>query len=195
MPSPTVTILEYQDQWRSDFELVASDLCAVLRDAALRVDHIGSTAIRGLCAKDIIDVQVTVPLLNDGIAQEMLQAGFTTHTDMWRQDHLPPGFQASHQDWNKLFFMQRPGARRTNIHIRQVGTPNQRYPLLVRDFLRQDACMAEAYGRLKNRLAAGLADPKTYPDVKDPVADLIYLAAERWAAHGNWHPLRMPSEA
>jgi hypothetical protein len=31
-----------------------------------------------------------------------------------------------------------------------------------------------------------LADPKTYPDVKDPAADLIYLAAERWAAYENW---------
>jgi GrpB-like predicted nucleotidyltransferase (UPF0157 family) len=135
MPSHAITILEYQSYWRSDFEQIASDLKAVLQGDAIRVDHIGSTAIQG---------------------------------------------------WKKLFFMQRPGARRSNIHIRQVGTPNQRYPLLVRDILRHDARAAEAYGRLKRQLAENLADPDTYPDVKDPASDLIYLAVERWAAYENW---------
>jgi GrpB-like predicted nucleotidyltransferase (UPF0157 family) len=186
MPSHTITILEYQSHWRSDFEQIASDLKAVLQRDALEVDHIGSTAIQGLCAKDIIDVQVTVHTLDESIAQKLLQAEFTTHTDMWRQDHLPPGFRTNAQEWKKLFFMQRPGARRSNIHIRQVGSPNQRYPLLVRDFLRHDARAAEAYGRLKRQLAENLADPDTYPDVKDPASDLIYLAAERWAAYENW---------
>jgi GrpB-like predicted nucleotidyltransferase (UPF0157 family) len=186
MPSHAITILEYQSHWRSDFKLIASDLKAVLQGDAIRVDHIGSTAIQGLCAKDIIDVQVTVRTLDESIAQKLLQAEFTTQTDMWRQDHLPPGFRTNAQEWKKLFFMQRPGARRSNIHIRQVGSPNQRYPLLVRDFLRHDARAAEAYGRLKRQLAENLADPDTYPDVKDPASDLIYLAAERWAAYENW---------
>jgi len=39
---------------------------------------------------------------------------------------------------------------------------------------------------LKRRLAANLADPLTYPDVKDPAVDLIYLAAEEWATATRW---------
>jgi GrpB-like predicted nucleotidyltransferase (UPF0157 family) len=181
-----ITILEHQAHWRSDFDCLASDLRAALGRHALQVDHIGSTAVPGLCAKDVIDVQVTVRLLDSGVAQRLLQAGFTTHTDLWRQDHQPPGFETNQADWTKLFFMQRPGDRRSNIHVRQAGRPNQRYALLVRDFLREDKPTAEAYGRLKNQLAVALADPETYPDVKDPAADLIYLAAERWAQHRNW---------
>lgn len=45
-----------------------------------------------------------------------------------------------------------------------------------------------AYAELKRRLAANLADPRTYPDVKDPAVDLIYLAAEEWAAATGWEP-------
>jgi GrpB-like predicted nucleotidyltransferase (UPF0157 family) len=92
--------------------------------------------------------------------------------------------------------MQTPGARRSNVHVRQIGKPNQRYPLLVRDFLRAEGRIAQAYGELKKRLASALAEPETYPDVKDPVSDIIYLAAERWAAATNWQlaPAR-PSEA
>ena len=45
---------------------------------------------------------------------------------------------------------------------------------------------AEAYAELKRRLARSLADPQTYPEVKDLAVDLIYLAAKDWAAATNW---------
>ena len=74
--------------------------------------------------------------------------------------------------------------------MRVQGRANQRYPLLFRDYLRTHPATAEAYAELKRRLAQHLADPKTYPDVKDPAVDLIYLAAEDWASVTGWHPGR-----
>ena len=47
---------------------------------------------------------------------------------------------------------------------------------------------AESYAELKRCLAQDLADPLTYPDVKDPAVDMIYLAAEEWAAATHWQP-------
>lgn len=186
MPTHTVTIVEHQAAWSTEFACIAAELREVLGSAALQIDHIGSTAVPGLAAKDIIDVQVTVDRLEHAQSEKLLAAGFTVHTDLIRQDHLPPGFEANEQDWAKLFFMQRAGSRRCNIHIRQAGRPNRRYPLLVRDFLIAESCTAQAYGELKRRLAASLADPDAYPDVKDPVCDLIYQAAERWAMATHW---------
>ena len=188
MPLRSVTIVEYRAAWIVEFEPIASVLRDTLGVETLEVDHIGSTAVPGLAAKDILDVQVSVHSLDGDVSERLLAAGFTTHTHILRQDHLPPGFVTQEQDWSKLFFMQRPGARRCNIHVREMGRPNQRYPLLVRDFLRAEPLIAEAYGELKKRLASALADPETYPDVKDPVADIIYLAAERWALATNWRP-------
>ena len=188
MPLRSVTIVEYRSAWSVEFEVIASELKETLGAEALRVDHIGSTAVPALAAKDIIDIQVTARSLDGDISERLLAAGFTTHTNLVRQDHLPAGFEAGEQDWSKLFFMQKLGARRCNIHVRQIGKPNQRYPLLVRDFLRAEPRIAQAYGGLKKRLASALADPETYPDVKDPVADIIYLAAERWAFATNWQP-------
>jgi len=66
------------------------------------------------------------------------------------------------------------------------GRANQRYPLLFRDYLRTHPATAKAYAQLKHRLAQHLADPETYPYVKDPAADLIYFAAEKWAADTGW---------
>ena len=191
MPSHSVTIVEYRPAWSVEFAALATELRETLGVAALQVDHIGSTAVPALAAKDIIDVQVTVRSLDGSISEVLLAAGFSTDTHPTSQDHVPPGFGANEHDWSKFFFMQKPGSRRSNIHVRQLGKPNQRYPLLVRDFLRAEPRIAAAYGELKKRLASGLADPDNYPDVKDPVADIIYFAAERWASATNWqsqHP-------
>ncbi len=70
--------------------------------------------------------------------------------------------------------------------MRVQGRANQRYALLFRDYLRAHPLTAAAYAELKRRLAQHLADPKTYPDVKDPAVDLIYLAAEEWAVVTHW---------
>jgi GrpB-like predicted nucleotidyltransferase (UPF0157 family) len=188
MPSPGVTIVEYKPAWAAEFEAIASELQQALGIDALRIDHIGSTAVPGLPAKDIIDVQVTVRSLEGDASERLLAAGFAPHGPPLRQDHVPPGFDARQEDWRKLFFKQRPGARRCNIHVRQDGRPNQRYALLVRDFLRADVPTAQAYGELKQRLASALAEADAYPDVKDPVSDIIYRAAECWAAATRWQP-------
>jgi GrpB-like predicted nucleotidyltransferase (UPF0157 family) len=68
------------------------------------------------------------------------------------------------------------------------GRANQRYPLLFRDYLRAHPAAGQAYAELKRRLAAQLADPGAYSDVKDPAVDLIYYAAGEWAGHTGWKP-------
>jgi GrpB-like predicted nucleotidyltransferase (UPF0157 family) len=72
--------------------------------------------------------------------------------------------------------------------VRVDGRLNQRYPLLFRDYLRTHPATAEAYAELKRHLAENLADRVIYTEVKDPAVDLIYLAAEEWAAASHWMP-------
>src|SRR5262249_47570613 len=66
------------------------------------------------------------------------------------------------------------------------GGPTQRYPLLSRDYRRAPPATAAAYAELKRLLAASLANPDDYPEVKDPAVDLIYFAAEEWAELVGW---------
>ena len=73
-----------------------------------------------------------------------------------------------------------------NLHIRVAGRPNQRYPLLFRDYLRAHPESAAAYAALKRALAALGIDRGVYADVKDPACDLIFVAAEDWAAQTGW---------
>jgi dephospho-CoA kinase len=64
----------YSEAWPRDFARLAKLIRSTLGDRALRIDHIGSTSVRDLDAKDTIDVQVTVADLDD--AQPLLAAGF-----------------------------------------------------------------------------------------------------------------------
>ena len=55
-----IEIRPYQDRWPGEFASVGLRLRSALGEVALRIDHIGSTAVPGMAAKDVIDVQVTV---------------------------------------------------------------------------------------------------------------------------------------
>lgn len=189
-----IEIVEYREQWPAEFRAIAGDLRRSLGPLALRIDHIGSTSVPGLAAKDRIDIQVTVASAADldEAAALLAAAGYAARPAV-RSDHVPPGGSAAPDEWSKRFLVQRAGERAANIHIRVAGRANQRYPLLFRDYLRAHPASAAAYAELKRRLAQNLADPGTYADVKDPACDLIAVAAESWAAASGWRP--GPSDA
>ncbi len=179
-----VTIVEPKASWPEEFETIASAVRHELGALALRVDHIGSTSVPGLPAKDVIDVQVTVAALDrDLLVPALARAGFVEQAI--GHDHRPPGASGPDDDWRKLFFQPQSG-RPANLHVRVAGRPNQRYPLLFRDYLRAHPDSAAAYATLKRALAALGIDRGVYADLKDPACDLIFIAAEDWASQTGW---------
>ena len=182
-----IEIVPYRDVWAAEFTAIAARVRAALGDRALRVDHIGSTSVPGLAAKDVIDVQLTVAALEPRVVDALTRAAYACAEEI-RRDHRPPGCHGPETDWEKLYFRPPPGQRRAHLHVRVTGRANQRYALLFRDYLRAHPQTRDAYGELKQRLAQNLADASTYPDVKDPAVDLIYFAAEDWAVATGWRP-------
>ncbi len=187
-----VEIIPYQSSWPLEFQSIAKTLRIALGDLALRIDHIGSTSVEGLAAKDVIDIQISVADFSPAVNTAMNSAGYQLKKIVsW--DHIPPLYAGTEENWQKLYFQAPPGQRRTHTHMRVIGRANQRYPILFRDYLRSHTATAQAYAELKRMLAANLADPEMYPEVKDPAVDLIYFAAEAWAEATAWQP--GPSDA
>lgn len=181
-------IVAYKKAWPVEFEAIKTRLQEGLGELALRIDHIGSTSVPGLAAKDIIDVQITVADLSEELLKRMQLVGYTRAEHVC-SDHQPPGIELDPCEWQKWYFRAPRGQRPTNTHVRVAGRANQRYALLFRDFLRSQPDYAEAYARLKMRLAENLTNKSNYPDVKDPAVDLIYFAAEKWAEENGWRPV------
>ena len=126
---------------------------------ALRIDHIGSTSVPGLGAKDVIDIQITVQALTPEVRQKLIEAGYERREAI-THDHVPLGEDDDPRLWAKFFFNQPAGQRRANIHVRAAGNPNQRYPLLFRDYLRAHPNSARTVELIKRQLARYHADDR-----------------------------------
>ncbi len=183
-----ITIVPYKAIWRDEFVEIGRSLRQTLGDLALRIDHIGSTAVPSLAAKDLIDVQITVERLTPAVEEALQHAGYIRREHI-TQDHIPPGSITDLDQWTKWFFRPFDFDQAINVHVRLRGRANQRYPILFRDYLRAHPAIAEAYGQVKQGLVAHrFDDPDAYYAVKDPVCDIIMGGAEAWAAATGWKP-------
>ncbi|MEO1936395.1 MAG: GrpB family protein [Myxococcales bacterium] len=181
-----ISIAEYRSLWKEEFELLAAEIRGVVGKRVIRIDHIGSTAIPGLAAKDVIDIQLTVAELDSESATPALtSAGYRLNPE--NRHDLLTGLDPESPELQKKFVREPTGIRHAHIHIRQEGRINQAYPLLFRDYLRADPVASEAYCSVKKELASRFGeDPNAYYAIKDPYMDTIYQAAKLWAQVNQW---------
>ncbi|KZL23495.1 GrpB family protein [Pseudovibrio sp. Ad37] len=169
--------------WPYQFTEIRQSLEMYLPESAV-IHHIGSTAVPGLVAKNIIDIQITLKSIDDINEEKMASAGFIRGEPV--RDHSPPGMTLPLEELAKRFYRQKTPIA-ANIHVREAGRFNQRYALLCRDYLRAHAEAAVAYGKIKSELAKRFPDDvDAYYDIKDPVFDLIMAGAEIWASATKW---------
>jgi GrpB-like predicted nucleotidyltransferase (UPF0157 family) len=181
-----ITITPYKPEWKQEFQNIGTLLRKFLGDLAIRIDHIGSTSVPNLDAKDIIDIQVTVEALTSELERAMNLAGFERVTRI-TSDHIPPEFNPDPKEWEKWIFKPASSKRKINLHVRIQNRANQRYPILFRDYLRALPMVAKAYEKVKQELAKHHPeDIEAYYDIKDPVCDIIIGGAEEWAKLTGW---------
>jgi GrpB-like predicted nucleotidyltransferase (UPF0157 family) len=187
--SRPLIVCAYQARWAAEYAQIARRIRDLAGPAALRIDHIGSTAVPGLAAKDVIDLQVTVADLGraDGVTAPLGAAGFR-RGDEFVYDEFRT-MQATDPELRKLYMREPEGQRRVHIHIRELGRFNQRYALLFRDYLRASESVRAEYELLKRRAAQLFPDSiDGYLFLKDPVFHIIYEAARLWAGATGWAP-------
>lgn len=151
-------IASYDPAWPGMFDELGQRLRRALGPMADRIDHIGSTAVPGLAAKPVIDVQVSVPDLS---AVEEYGPAIESCGFQWRRDN---------PDLAKRYFRELPGARRTHVHVRRTGSFDEQAALLFRDHLRANPEQAARYEAVKREHAHLLDhDRAAYVEAKAPM--------------------------
>lgn len=178
--------------WAAQAGRLIARLHSAVPQDVLAVDHIGSTAVPGLDAKDVIDLQLSVRNLDDAdrIAPLLAQAGFPRWPGIISDNPKP-----SHPDpaaWGKRLHGNADPGRAANLHIRAAGSPGWRYALCFRDWLRADAGARADYVAEKRRVA-GLheADKSTAAYAADKEGWFTEYAAPRmeaWVLRTGWQP-------
>jgi GrpB-like predicted nucleotidyltransferase (UPF0157 family) len=181
-PSDPIRVVAYDPRWPTLFAEQADAIRAELGGVAARIDYIGSTAVPGLAAKPIVDIQISVASF------EPLEA-FRAPLE-----GLGYVFRADNQERTKRYFRGPPGARRTHIHVRRAGSFSEQLALLFRDFMRAHPEWAQRYAELKLALAEAHADGRhRYTEAKRPFTWEALAEADEWAQRTGWVP--GPSDA
>lgn len=166
---------------------------------ALRIDHIGSTAIPGLDAKDVIDIQVTVESLTvaDELADTLLGIGYPRldgiTSDVGKPDARSTVAEFDHGDderlWHKRIHSAADPGRPANIQLRVDGWPNQQFALLFTDWLLARPAVRDDYLAMKRAVAAaGHPATREYAEAKEPWFLDAYRRAWDWADASCWRP-------
>ena len=172
-----VWLIPYDPTWPELFKRQAAGLRAALGSAAVRIDHIGSTAVPALLAKPIIDIQISVPDLEPAERYRLPLEG------------LGYIFRPDNPERTKRYFREAPGQRRTHIHVRRAGSFSEQFALLFRDFLRVHHETARQYGELKLELARRypqVEDRHAYTEAKSPFIWSVMAQADAWAQQTGW---------
>jgi len=152
-----LVVVPYDPEWPARFEAIASALRAALGDVpTLSIEHVGSTAVPGLAAKPVIDVDIVVERSQvQAASAALVAAGYTPLGDMGIVD--------------RWAFRARSDAPRQNTYVVVDGSLCLRDHLGLRDTLRARPDLRDEYGAVKLALAARTDDIDVYIDGKTDV--------------------------
>jgi GrpB-like predicted nucleotidyltransferase (UPF0157 family) len=160
-----VVIVDYDPSWPATFQQLRDRLTATLGQLAVAIEHVGSTAVPGLAAKPIIDLDVVIADLTDlpAVIERLRPLGYLHEGDLG-----VPGREA---------FTTPAGAPTHHLYVCPIGTPALSRHLAFRDALRADPGAADAYGDLKRILAARLGDDRAgYTEAKSAFIEQVLAA-------------------
>jgi GrpB-like predicted nucleotidyltransferase (UPF0157 family) len=159
-----VIVVPYDPRWLQTFEDVRARIAPLLGDLAVGIEHVGSTAVPGLDAKPIVDIDVVVRREDD-----LAEAIRLLETIGYR--HLGDLGIAGREA-----FRAAPGPERHHLYLCAAGSAPLRAHLTLRDALRNDPELAAAYGALKRKLAERYRDDSdSYVEGKTPFITSVLL--------------------
>ena len=165
-----VQVVDYRGEWQLEYEREAEKIKQILSGELVAIHHIGSTAVKGLPAKPVIDI---MPVVKRITAVDSHNAQFEVLGYECMGEFGIPG---------RRYFRKGGDYRTHQIHIFEES--NQKdilRHLAVRDYLRTHPEVAQAYGRLKQKLALQFPrDIEGYCDGKDAFVKQMEQEALQW---------------
>lgn len=143
MKTAKVTVLPYDEAWASAFKAIQQEIEAALGPLILGVEHVGSTAVKGLCAKPCIDIDVVMEDYSqfDAIVQKLEANGYIHEGDLGIR-----GREA-------FRYSCKPHLMKHHLYVCPRSSRELHRHLTFRDFLRTHPEAAKKYGAAKERAA------------------------------------------
>ena len=168
----TVEIVPCQPEWTAMAGRIVERLKGIFGDAALDIQHVGSTAVPGIRAKPILDIAV-------GLADFDRLVPVIPALEANRFQEAKNRFSS-----DRLYVLQdKKQVRTCQIHVLIYNSPQWRNYVDFRDYLQAFPDKAKEYEALKARLAEGCGNVQTaYTDGKHDYMEAALAKARAWAA-------------
>jgi GrpB-like predicted nucleotidyltransferase (UPF0157 family) len=172
--SDPVVIVDYDPRWPNLFEELRARVAAALGGLVVIVEHVGSTAVPGLAAKPIIDMDVVVPSVTD-IPEAIVRLAALGYVH--RGDLGIPGREA---------FTAPAGTLRHHLYVCALGSEELRRHRSFRDYLLTHPDDARAYGALKKEAALRFRnDRPAYNEAKTQFVEAVLQRASSGGGRGD----------
>lgn len=169
MPNPVI-IEDYDRRWPQLFEILRSRIAAILDGLAISIEHVSSTAVPGLAAKPIIDIDVLLRSSTDlpVVTRRLGYLGYEHRGDLGVSGR--EAFRAKSDTVHYHLYVCPPGSREYERHI------------AFRNHLRTHAADANAYALFKRELASRFVDDReAYNQAKTAfVQGILQRTLELW---------------
>ena len=161
-PPTTVALVPYDPSWPDRYETFAAGIRAALGDVVLDLDHVGSTSVPGLAAKDVIDIVLTV-------------------ADPRREETYVPALDAAgwlhvvrEPSWHEHRSLSRRSDPRANLHVFGPDCPETIRLRMFRDWLRAHPDDRRRYEDAKRAAVPGGGNVNDYNTRKQDAIRDIY---------------------
>lgn len=163
--------------WPAAAARLAARVAAVAGDHVQHVDHVGPTAVPGVPARDVVDLQLSVPSLAaaDAVGFALDAIGFPRVVEV--ASDVPRSFDPDPAQWRKRLHATADPGRPAELHVRVTGSATWRFAMLLRDWLRSDADARAEYVALAGQRDAEQAWLKS-----------AWARMLRWSAQSGWRP-------
>ena len=164
MPVRNIIVKPYDKTWEQNFAQIESELQTALGKTALRIEHVGSTSVKGLSAKPIIDIDVVVKDDEVSTAIEKLATIGYIH----KGNLGIPGREA-------FYYEGKTNLKEHHLYVCPESSPELKRHLAFRDYLRTHPQAVQEYSHIKEEAARLYPhDIDAYINHKSPVIEKIY---------------------
>lgn len=158
-----VKLAPYTNQWKDEFNKEKNLLSSVVGDYVLAIEHVGSTSIKGLDSKPIIDIAMGVKSLNVvNNFRELLES-------------IDYNYRGNGGIEGRVLFAEGSEELRTHyLHVEVINSNMWKNHIYFRDYLRLHSDYVNEYSKLKNELALKFADDRSaYTKEKDKFISMV----------------------
>lgn len=159
-----IVVQPYDESWPADFEKIKAELLAALGGVAVAIEHVGSTSVKGLAAKPIIDLDVVVKDAEVPKAIEQLaKIGYIHEGNLGIE-----GREAFHYDGKEHL-------KPHHLYVCPESSPELKRHIAFRDYLRSHPEAVQEYSAIKIEAAKLFPDDiDSYIAHKSPVIEKLY---------------------